>query len=73
MPAPPTPSSFGGYNLVISLTEQISPSGQLNTNSNFKQAIGILGFSAAGETVPVSVTQWLLDQQQPDGSWEIVR
>jgi prenyltransferase beta subunit len=64
------PRSFGGYNLVISLTDHISPSGQLNTSSNFKQAIGILGLSAAGETIPVTVTGWLLDQQQPDGGWE---
>jgi prenyltransferase beta subunit len=64
------PRSFGGYNLVISLTDHISPNGQLNTSSNFKQSIGILGLSAAGETVPVSVTGWLLDQQQPDGGWQ---
>jgi prenyltransferase beta subunit len=64
------PRDFGGYNLVVSLTEQISTGGQLGTNSNFKQAIGMLGLSSAGETVPVTVTQWLLDQQQPDGGWE---
>ena len=64
------PRSFGGYDLVISLTNQISPSGQFNTNSNFKQAMGVLALEAAGEGVPLTPTQWLKGQQMADGGWE---
>jgi prenyltransferase beta subunit len=64
------PRAFGGYDLVISLTNQISPSGQFNTNSNFKQAIGMLALEAAGQAVPLTTTQWLQGQQMADGGWE---
>ncbi|MCK4832396.1 MAG: hypothetical protein KAS81_06485, partial [Anaerolineales bacterium] len=64
------PRSFGGYDLVISLTNQISPTGQFSTNSNFKQAFGMLALEAAGEAVPLTTTQWLKGQQMADGGWE---
>ncbi len=63
------PRNFGGYNLVISLTQHISPTGQFGTNSQFGHALGMLGLAAAGEAVPPTVTQWLRDRQLSSGGW----
>ena len=63
------PRNFGGYNLVISLTQHLSPTGEFGTTSHFRHALAMLGLAAADETVPLTSTQWLKDQQLPDGSW----
>lgn len=63
------PHDFGGYDLVISLTEHISPTGQFGTSNGFRHALGMLGLAAADGTVPPTVTQWLKDQQLPNGGW----
>ena len=61
---------FGGYNLVLSTTAQLSPTGQLNATTAYRQGLAILGLAAAHETIPVSATQWLIAQQQPNGAWD---
>jgi squalene cyclase len=63
------PHNFGGHDLVVSLTQHLSPTGQFGTNNRFQQALGILALAAAQETVPPTTTQWLLDQQLPGGGW----
>ena len=64
-----SPRDFGGYNLVISTTQQISPTGQINATTSYNQALAILGLSAAGEEVPLSAITWLVAQQTAAGSW----
>jgi prenyltransferase beta subunit len=63
------PHSFGGYNLVVSLTQHISPTGEFGTNNQFRQALGILALAAAEEAAPPTTTQWLRNQQLPGGGW----
>jgi hypothetical protein len=63
------PRDFMGYNFVISLTAQLSPTGQYNANAAFDQSLALLALAAVSETAPVSTTQWLKDQQAANGSW----
>lgn len=63
------PHNFGGYDLVVSLTQHLSPTGQFGTSSPFRQALGVLALAAADETIPPTTTQWLKDQQLPAGGW----
>lgn len=63
------PHNFGGYDLVFSLTQHISPTGQLGTSMYPRQALGILGLTAAGEEVPPTATQWLTKGQLSSGGW----
>ncbi len=63
------PHNFGGYDLVVSLTQHLSPTGQFGTAHQYRHALGMLALSAAGETVPPTSTQWLKDQQLPGGGW----
>ncbi len=63
---------FGGVNVVdVLLTTWYSPTGGCfgDPNNSWHQAFAILGLKAAGETVPVSVTENLKAMQAPDGSW----
>ena len=68
------PRDFGEYNFVISLTQQLSPTGQYNTNTAFNQSLAILGLTAVSGTVPLTASQWLVSQQAVggdlDGSWD---
>ncbi len=63
------PRNFGGYNLVVSLTQHISPTGEFGTSIYFRHALGMLALDAAGESIPPTMTQWLRDQQAPSGGW----
>jgi len=63
------PHNFGGYDLVVSLTQHISPTGQFGTSMYSRQALGILGLAAAGEEVPPTTTQWLTKGQLSSGGW----
>ncbi len=64
------PRDFIGYNFVISLTSQLSPTGQYNANTAINQSLALLALAAINETAPVSATQWLKDQQAANGSWD---
>lgn len=68
------PADFAGYNFAISLTQQLSPTGQYNALTPFNQSLAILGLTAVDHTIPLSATQWLKDQQaqggEIDGSWD---
>jgi hypothetical protein len=64
--------NFGGVDVVYVLTNTwYSPTvGAFGDASNsWHQAFGILGLAAAGEPIPVSVTQTLNGLQNADGSW----
>jgi hypothetical protein len=58
-----------GYNFVISLTEQLSSTGQYATTP-LDQSLALLGLSGVNETVPLSATQLLKNQQATNGSWD---
>lgn len=64
------PRSFHPTDYVVSLTQQLSPTGQYNTHNAFNQSLAILGLTAVHEPIPVAATNWLVGQQYPNGSWD---
>jgi hypothetical protein len=63
---------FGGVDIVDALINTwYSPTlGAFGVPTNtYHQAFAILGLAAAGESIPVSATQTLVDLQLPDGGW----
>ncbi len=75
-----SPTAVGnapGDDLVARLLATLSPSGLFGDpatlsptyDGTFRQSYSIAALVAAGEAVPSSATQWLLDQQCADGSW----
>jgi hypothetical protein len=71
------PRDFHGYNLVISTTSRFSPSTGIYSDSvevlPFRQSLAILGLATVSETIPVTATRWLTENQQSggadDGCW----
>ena len=67
------PYDFAGHNFVLSVTNQLSPTGQYGVNTPFKQALALLALTAVHEPIPITATQLLLDQQISggvgDGGW----
>jgi hypothetical protein len=74
------PSNFGGMDLLGELQASFHPdTGAYSTTaqqgyssgaaSDLSQAWAILGISLAGQSVPVTATQYLSNTQAPDGSW----
>ncbi len=67
--------NFEGYNFVISLTDHLESSGAF-TSTTFggataaKQSFAILGLKSVSETIPVTVTQWLVAKQTITGTWD---
>lgn len=64
------PYDFASYNLVISLTNHLSPTGQYNANTAFDQSLAMLALAAVREPIPMTATQWLMNLQAVDGSWD---
>ncbi len=64
------PRDFAGTDWVLTLTEQISPTGQINTEDPFNQSLGILALTAVNEPFPANVVTWLKKKQDEDGSWD---
>ena len=68
------PRSFVDHNFAISLTEQISPTGQYNATTPFDQSLALLAHSAVSPTVPQEGVNWLLERQAQEGdlagSWD---
>lgn len=64
------PGDFGGVDLAqqISSTHAL-PSGLFGDGSTWDQAWGMLGWRAAGETIPLSATLALEAMQLDDGGW----
>ncbi len=64
-------TNFGGLNIIESLEQSYDEqSGAYGTPNLMNQPWAIIGLSAAGEPVPPAATQFLLDHQNPDGSWD---
>lgn len=68
------PRSFAGYDLTISLTQHLSPTGQYGVVSPFEQSLAILAQSVVSEAVPSEAVAWLLAAQASEGdlagSWD---
>ena len=67
------PYAFGGISIIHVLTStHYSPTlGAFGVPTNtWHQAFAILGLAAAGETIPSTATQTLLNLQQSDGGWK---
>ena len=63
------PRSFAGQNLVVSMSQVYSPTTGAFGESNWDQAFNMLGWRAAGETVPVTATALLVQRMNEDGGW----
>jgi len=74
------PTGFGGMDLIGELTDTYHPAtgaysstargSYINGQADeLNQAWAILGLGAAGQPVPVTATEWLIDRQAADGSW----
>ena len=63
------PRSFAGQNLVVSMSEVYSPTTGAFGESNWDQAFNMLGWRAAGESVPVTATTLLVQRINEDGGW----
>ena len=68
------PRDFAGEDLVLALTNHLSPTGQYGVNNAFSQSLALLALSAVNEPAPPEAVEWLLDQQAAgedlDGSWD---
>lgn len=62
------PYDFAGHNLVLSLTNHLSPTGQYALTP-YQHSLAILGLAAVSEPVPLTATQWLTAQQNAAGAW----
>ncbi len=68
------PRDFIGHDFVISLTQHLSPTGQLGVTTAFGQSLAILGLRSAGADVPPQAISWLTSLQagagELAGSWD---
>ena len=63
------PRDFAGQDLVDGVTSYYSSTIGAYGTSTLDQAWSILGLAAAGETVPISATQYLEEIRASDGGW----
>ena len=63
------PQDLGGFNLVISMTDYYDPASGAFGASTWDQAWSMLGWVAAGQTVPVTATHHLIEMSALDGGW----
>ncbi len=63
------PHNFAGQNLVVAMSRVYSPTTGAFGSSNWDQAFNMLGWRAAGETVPVTATRLLAERANADGGW----
>ncbi len=63
------PRSFAGQNLVVSMSQVYSPTTGAFGESNWDQTFNMLGWRAAGQTVPVTATALLVQRMNEDGGW----
>lgn len=63
------PRSFAGQNLVVAMSRVYSPTTGAFGSSNWDQAFNVLGWRAAGETVPITATRLLAQRANADGGW----
>ena len=64
------PGDFAGLNLVVSMTTYYNPATGAFGTSTWDQALCMLGWSAAGEQVPLTATNYLTNVVNPlDGGW----
>ncbi|MBN1219247.1 MAG: hypothetical protein JXM69_09995 [Anaerolineae bacterium] len=66
-----TVTSFAGYNLLVSVTNYLSPTGEYadTTYGPLAHDEAMLGLIIAGYDVAPTATTWLRNAQQADGSW----
>jgi prenyltransferase beta subunit len=63
------PHSFAGQNLVVAMSRVYTPTTGAFGNSNWDQAFNMLGWRAAGETIPITATRLLAQRANADGGW----
>jgi hypothetical protein len=66
-------TSFGGVDLVGTITGAEKPSGRFAGASVFDQALAILALRSAGVAPTSDELTWLTDAQCPDGGWQFDR
>lgn len=72
--AGPNPRDIGGADLVVSLTDHLSPTGSYNASTAFDQSLALLALAAAKEPIPAEAIEWLVALQATEGetagSWD---
>lgn len=63
------PRAFSGVDLVNQLTQAYQTSGQYGVSAT-DQAWALLALDAVRTPIPQAATDWLLEQQKPNGGWE---
>jgi prenyltransferase beta subunit len=63
------PRSYLGLDLVLSMTQRYSATSGAFGVSNWDQALGMLGWAAAGESIPVTATRLLASRILTDGGF----
>lgn len=66
------PRAFGGLNLLDTLRTYYDPATSSFGGNNWDQALGMLAWHTAGETIPVTATRLLIARQNEDGGWSYV-
>jgi hypothetical protein len=64
------PRSFSGLDLVISMTQLYSPTTGAFGSTNWDQSLAMLGWKAAGESIPLTATQLLASRIVSNGGFE---
>lgn len=64
-------TDFAGYNLPVSMTQYLSPTGEYDSTAfgPFSQAEAMLGLLVSGEDVDPLAVEFLLEAQSEDGGW----
>jgi hypothetical protein len=63
------PATFGGANLVHTISATIGSDGHYGTSAVFDDALVMLAIESSGATPPTKAAAWLLQAQCPDGGW----
>lgn len=73
------PNNFATFNLVSDLQSTLQPTGAYSTTAQrgfttgaasvTTQSFAMLGLAAAGQTIPVTATSYLISLQQTNGGW----
>jgi hypothetical protein len=64
------PRNFNGLDLVISMTQLYSPTTGAFGSTNWDQSLAMLGWKAAGESIPLTATQLLASRIVSNGGFE---
>jgi hypothetical protein len=63
------PATFGGTNLLATISSTIGSGGHYGTSAVLDDALVMLAIESSGAVPPTKAAVWLLEAQCPDGGW----